>query len=350
MVARFAFPMEEFKAWGAWAWTQVSIPAARRARQKFGSLRRHAGLCSVRTIVPIVIAIIAVGTATHVLTPAAVGVPEPLIDINDFVAAARRNVHAKDYAWLTKSQSATYEALSDRIEPPAGFHRALLPTQSFGDWLRHLPVADATARVRRANGKNAFPTDDARIAAAIQLQPNTNALGAAGMMVRLRAEHGWCAKSLDQAVFHFTSGQRMSWRAWANGVRALVGESGTHFEMTGIADDSRDSFCAWIETQLQFTSCASLLDDTRRVDDGTIAPGDVLLRGGRDAHVLIILDVAIDDAGRVAVLLGSGDTPASTFHVLQASTDSPWFFLSSHSIDTGPYGRFDLDQLRRWAR
>ena len=142
----------------------------------------------------------------------------------------------------------------------------------------------------------------------------------------------------------------MSWRAWSSGVRALVGDAGPHFEMTGIADDSRDSFCAWIETQLQFTSCASLLDDTRRVEDGTIAAGDVLLREGRDAHVLMVLDVAIDPGGRVAVLLGSGHTPASTFHVMRAPTGSPWFLLSSRSIETNSQGAFHLDQLRRWAR
>jgi hypothetical protein len=313
------------------------------------SLRRDAGLCSVRAIVPIVIALLAVGTATHVLTPAAVGVPEPVINIEDFVAAARRNAHAKDYAWLTHAQSATFEALSDRIPTTDGYQRVMLPSKSFGDWLRHLPVATATEDVVFANGKTFFAAGDESFATAIHLQPHTNALGAAGMMIRLRAEHGWSTKSLDRTTFHFATGQRMSWRAWASGVRALVGDDGPHFEMTGIADDSRDSFCAWIETQLQFTSCVSLLDDTRCVDDGTISPGDVLLRGGRDAHVVIVLDVATDAAGRVAIMLGSGNTPASTFHVMRAPSGSPWFELSSRSIETGSQGRFELDQLRRWA-
>lgn len=349
MVARFAFPSEEIKVWGIWAWRCGALPTARRTRDKLRGLGIGAKACSLRTLVPLAIAIIAVCTATQALTPVAVGVLEPRIDIDDFVAAARRNVHAKDYAWLSKAEAATYEALSDRVAPPDGFDRILLPSGSFGDWLRHLPVADASIGVHRANGRELMGADDPGLAATICLQPHTNALGAAGVMIRLRAEHGWCAKSLEQIAFHFTSGQRMSWLAWANGVRALSGESGPHFEMTGIDDDSRDSFCAWIETQLQFTSCASLLDDTRAVDDGTIAPGDLLLRGGRDAHVLIVLDVAVDASGRVAVLLGTGHTPAATFHVLRSPSGSPWFILGSSAIETQRNGAFNLSQLRRWA-
>ncbi|MCB9852611.1 MAG: hypothetical protein H6819_05910 [Phycisphaerales bacterium] len=351
MVVRFAFPTEEFRAWGQWAWHRAALPTARRARQKAVGLRQNVKACSVRGLVPLAIAIIAVCTATHALTPVAVGVPEPRIDVADFVAAARRSIHAKNYAWLTTKQRETFEALSDRIAVPVGYERVILPAGSFGEWLRNLPAGESLAPVLRANGRTTLiPADDPNLAVTIQLQPHTNALGAAGMMVRLRAEHCWGTKSLERSAFHFTSGQRLSWRAWANGVRALAGESGPRFEMTGMVDDSRDSFCAWIETQLQFTSCESLLDDTRKVDDGTIAPGDLLLRGGRDAHVLIVLDAAVDGAGRVAVLLGSGSSPAGTFHVLRASYDSPWFVLTSPTIDTGIHGRFDLDHLRRWAR
>lgn len=349
MVVRFAFPSEDFRAWGRWAWQHAAIPAIRRTREKLHKLRADIRACSARALVPLAIALIAICTATHALTPIAVGVPEPSIDIKDFVDAARRNIHARDYAWLTKSQRSEYEALADRIAPPDGFDRVLLPAGSFGDWLRHLPVEPAGAKVRQANGRTLLQPDDPNLAVAISLQPHTNALGAAGMMVRLRAEHGWCAKTLDTTAFHFTSGQRMSWRAWASGVRALSGESGPHFEITGIADDSRDSFCAWIETQLQFTSCASLLDDTRVVEDGTISPGDVFLREGRDAHALLVLDVATDSQGRVAILLGSGATPAATFHVVRSPDGFAWFTLDRRTIDAGVHGHFSLDQLRRWA-
>lgn len=349
MIVRFAFPSEDFRAWAIWVWREAVIPSARRARTKLASLAQDARACSIKALVPLAIAILAIGTATQALTPVAVGVPEPAIDIKDFVAAARRNIHAKDYAWLTKSQRASFEALADRVPVPAGFDRVLLPAGSFGDWLRNLPVDDASSVVRESDGKTLMSADDPNLAATICLQPHTHALGAAGMMVRLRAEHGWCSKTLDRASFHFTSGQRMSWRAWASGVRALTGDSGPHFELTGIADESRDSFCAWIETQLQFTSCASLLDDTRPVDDGTIAAGDLLLREGHDAHALIVLDVCTNPSGRVAVLLGSGNTPAATFHVLRAPSGSPWFVIDGPTIDAGIHGRFSLDQLRRWV-
>jgi hypothetical protein len=295
-------------------------------------------------------ALIAVASATHAISPAATHFVDPAIDINAFVRHSRLNAHAGDYAWLSASQRAVYEPLGDRIAPPDGFHRVMVPDGSFADWLRHLPVLPAGTPVQSAGGQDLVAGDAPELVAVVALKPNTEALGAAGMMVRLRAEYAWHANRLERLAFHFASGQQMSWQAWSGGVRVLNGVDGHRFEKTGVASDDRDSFCSWMETQLQFTSCASLLDDTRPICDGTIAPGDIFLSDRKTAHVMMVLDVAVAEAGDVAVLIGGGGTPARSFHVLSGGEDSPWIRLSRDGAESIRMGNrtFGLSELRRW--
>lgn len=350
MVARFALPTEEVVAWCRWAWRDVCIPTGDRTVQKGRDLRRSSRNCTLRAIVPVGMALIAVASATHALSPAATDTVEPKIDIGAFVRHSRLNAHAGDYAWLTRAQRTGYEPLGDRIAPPDGFRRVMVPDGSFADWLRYLPVLPVGAPVCAAGGRTLLAGDAPELAAVIALAPNTEALGSAGMMLRLRAEYAWHANRLERLAFHFETGQRMSWQAWASGIRALNGSDGVRFEKTGTESDDRESFCAWMETQLQFTSCASLLDDTRPIGDGTIATGDVFLVNGRKGHAMMVLDVAVSDDGDVAVLLGGGGTPARSLHVLNGDGVSPWIRLSKNSSESFRVGNhaMGLSDLRRW--
>lgn len=350
MVARFALPTEEVVAWCRWAWRDICIPTGDRTVQKGRDLRRSSRNCTLRAIVPVGMALIAVASATHALSPAATDSVPPTIDISAFVRHSRLNAHAGDYAWLSGTQRASYEPLSDRIAPPDGFRRVMVPDGSFADWLRHLPVLPVGTPVHSAGNRTLIAGDAPELAAVIALTPNTEALGAAGMMVRLRAEYAWHAKRLDRLAFHFETGQRMSWLAWASGVRALNGPDGIRFEKTGTTTDDRETFCAWMETQLQFTSCASLLDDTRPVRDGTIATGDLFLANEKKAHSMMVLDVAVSEDGDLAVLIGGGGTPARSLHILNGNDDSPWIRLSRNSVDSIRVGNctMRLSDLRRW--
>ncbi len=258
---------------------------------------------------------------------------------------------AGHYAWLSKSARRSYEPLARRIETPPGYTRVAVPARSFADWLRHLPVAPEEIPVTTARGEVVLAAKHPNLAAVVALQPHgRRLLNAANMMIRLRAEHGWTTGRLDGLAFHFTSGHRSGWQAWASGIRASVRGREVAFRRKAPADDSRDSFCCWLETVFRYATTYSLLDDTRPAEDQAVEPGDILLRRGRPGHALMVLDIATNDDGRVRVLLGQGGTPAQTFHVLRNDAGSAWFPITRDGkIDLGERGDFTLKNLRHWV-
>lgn len=256
----------------------------------------------------------------------------------------------RQYAWLSKRARASYQPLINRTAPPDGFTRATVPNSSFADWLRHLPVATEDRAVTNSKRQNVIPAGDARIAAVIDLQPGAgNLLLAPAMMVRLRAEYLWATKNLDTLAFHYTSGHEAKWTDWTAGQRPTVKGKLVTFQMERPQDDSRDSFCSYLETLFRYTTVYSLFHDTEKAADNTIAAGDMFVITGRAAHAVMVLDVAMNPAGRVKVLLGQGGNPAQTFHILRADDGCPWFSVSKSS-GVLLHGReaLRLKDMRHW--
>jgi hypothetical protein len=234
---------------------------------------------------------------------------------------------------------------------PAGFTRVETPVGSFADWLRHLPTAPAGEAVRTARSAVVLAADHPNLGAVIALRPRSGRLlDAVNMLIRLRAEHRWATENTAGLSFHFTSGDRVSWRGWAGGVRPVVSGRKVQFRRTAKPDAGRASFCRYLETVFRYASTHSLMDDTRAAEDRAVWAGDVFLRRGRPGHALMILDIATDGRGRVKVLLGEGGTPAQAFHVLRNDAGSAWFLITqTRPIDLGRRGVFTLKDLRHWA-
>ena len=297
------------------------------------------------------IAVVILSSASLVVSPASMQRRKPTVP-NISTSVEQRVDPALRYAWLSNGQRRAYESLSLRITPPAGYFRVEVPAGSFAHWLRHLPAAPEGTPVTTADRAIVLPADHPNLAVAIALQPHLRRLlCGSNMMLRLRAEYAWATGLTRTVAFHYTSGQLASWRAWSEGVRPVTEGRAVRFKKTGIIDDSRDSFCGYLETLFQYASSLSLLDDTRRVEDGTLAAGDILLHAGCDGHALMILDVATDSRGQVCVMLGEGGMPVQTFHVLRSDGGSPWFAITqSRVVDLGELGVFQLKHLRRWVR
>jgi len=179
------------------------------------------------------------------------------------------------------------------------------------------------------------------------------------MLVRLRAEYAWTSRSLSGLAFHYTSGHLSAWSEWAGGKRPVVRGKLVHFEESHAADDSRENFCGYLETLFRYTTVYSLLEDTRRNEDGTIAGGDIFVTtsppkarsagANRPGHAVMVLDVAMNEKGHLRILLGQGGNPAVSFHVPRSDEGSPWFAVSRSSGIT-LQGRtwFRLTDLRHW--
>ena len=334
-----------------WVWAEVGAPLAQTMRRRVDDLLTVIPALSFKGVGIVLIASLILTSASQVLSPAAL----QQVDVAPAVATAlvpTAGERAGAYAWLSRKQREQYIPLSQRIASPEGFSRVDVVAGSFAAWLRDLPVAAGGAPVMTSRSEIVVAGDDPTLAAVVMLQPHTRRLlSATNMMLRLRAEYAWSAGDLDSLGFHLACGHLSSWKAWTRGIRPLAAGRSVRFAKTGIQDDGRSNFCVYLETLFRFASSASLLDDTRPVRDATVAAGDVLLRIGRRAHAVMVLDIATDSRGRIRVLLGQGGRPAQTFHVLRDAGGSPWFVIGqSRLIRLGRYGTFGMNQLRRWVQ
>jgi Domain of unknown function (4846) len=84
----------------------------------------------------------------------------------------------------------------------------------------------------------------------------------------------------------------------------------------------------------------------------TIAPGDVLIKGGAPGHAMMVMDVAQNNAGQKVYLLAQSYMPAQDIHVVINPVNfntSPWYTVTANeSIITTPEWQFTTQQLKRW--
>ena len=86
-------------------------------------------------------------------------------------------------------------------------------------------------------------------------------------------------------------------------------------------------------------------------DEKMLSPGDVLISGWFPGHAVIVMDVAINNAGNKIFLLAQSYMPAQDIHVLNNPSDkklSPWYEVNEDRIIETPEYTFTKDELKRW--
>lgn len=214
------------------------------------------------------------------------------------------------YAW---PHAAGAESLEERFAPPPGAARVAVADDSFGAFLRRLPLLPRGAAVHLYDGARK-PRQDVHAAVVDLDVPPRDLQQCADAVMRLWAEYRW-ARRLPIA-FHPDPGRP----------RAL------RFDPR--ADDRR-AFSRWLVRVFAAAGSASLQAELRPVR-GPIAPGDVLIQGGYPGHAVLVLDAAVDAAGRRWLLLGQSYMPAQQFHVLRnPASASPWYDAAALASPAG---------------
>jgi hypothetical protein len=250
------------------------------------------------------------------------------------------------YRWLTAD--AHVERLNDRIPPPRGAHRVAVAGDSFGAWLRGLPVRAPGTPVRSFRGELLHDGNDRRIAAVVELDVGSRDLQqCADSIMRLDAEWRYAAGRGDEIAYPLGHHQQLAWKPWALGQRPVVGDD-DHVSWTRRArpDDSHAALRAYLDVVFIWAGTASLADATRPVPRAELRAGDFFIVGGHPGHAVLVLDVAEDDRGHRWALIGQGFMPAQDFHVLAHEGD-PWFSLDGDSVQTPFWPAFRWSALRR---
>ena len=110
------------------------------------------------------------------------------------------------------------------------------------------------------------------------------------------------------------------------------------------------AFAGWLDDVFSWAGTASLERDGKKVaSPSEMTAGDFfVLSGVPFGHAVLILDVAKDERGRTALLIGQSYMPAQSFQVL-ANGGSPWFIIEPGAavVETPFWRPFPMSSLRR---
>jgi hypothetical protein len=214
------------------------------------------------------------------------------------------------------------------IPLPAGYNRLVNDSGSFAAFLSDIGLKEQTT-VYLFNGKPKF-NQTAQYALLDIPVGNTDLQQCADAVMRLRAEYLFEKKQFEQLIF------------WDN--------ENTAYRFS--APFTREHFNKYLSKVFGMCGTASLskqLKPVHRFSD--IEPGDVLIRGGFPGHAVIVMDVAVNDAGKKIYLLAQSYMPAQDIHVLLnlINTDlSPWYEVNDEEIIKTPEYSFTRNELKRW--
>ncbi|HZO14824.1 MAG TPA: DUF4846 domain-containing protein [Polyangiaceae bacterium] len=270
--------------------------------------------------------------------------PQPVPAPTPTAVAASPRTRPQRYLWLNGSA----EPLAARIAPPKGFERVPLARDSFGAFLRELPLMAPGSPVKSHSGTVLRAADHPGVAAVVDLDVGERDLQqCADAVMRLHAEWLLSHDKSETIAYHVSSGKLMQWSRWAAGERPRVEDQRILLSMSARPDDSRRSFRSYLDFVFGYAGTGSLAKYSATVKRDHLAPGDFFVLPGNPGHTVLVLDLARDRRGRTVALLGQSFMPAQSFHVLRAP-DGIWFDLDVDAVKT-PFwpAPFPWSALRR---
>jgi hypothetical protein len=238
-------------------------------------------------------------------------------------------VDVKAYPWLsdrTCSAQALAGTVASRFAPPDGMERVRAEAGSFGRWLRGLPLRPK-GPVVDYRGRVVLAEDDPRIAAVAALDEGTADLQqCADSIMRLHAEWLWSTGSRTMS-YRAASKAPMPFERWLAGERPSAEGSALVWKPAASRADENDhgAFRKYLDAVFTWANTGALARDAAKIGLDDVRPGDFFVLAGSPGHAVLILDVASNDRGERALLLGQGYMPAQSFHVLRPAPDAVWF-------------------------
>lgn len=261
------------------------------------------------------------------------------------LAAFPAHANAK-YPWGDAHQMG--DTLSSRIAPPSGFERVAVAADSFGGWLRGLPLKSDGAPVRLFDGAEKARQDVH--AAVIDIDTGARDLQqCADAVMRLRAEWLFASGRQNEIGFNFTGGGRVTFERYAKGQRPDA--KGQRWTASARPDASYGAFRKYMDLVFAYAGTASLEKELKSVAAADVEIGDVFIKGGFPGHAVLVADVAVNALTKSKrMLLVQSFMPAQDIHVLKNLSNgdgSPWYAVPSGALVT-PEWTFAAGSLKRW--
>lgn len=222
------------------------------------------------------------------------------------------------------------------IPVPRGFARVSVADSSYASYLRALPLKERGAKLHLYNGVEA---KHQVLAAAVVDQPLLNKYEqCADVAIRLWAEYLWQNGRYDE--IRFTD----------------VHDSVLQYAVDSTRLDSlRHDFEEYLKEVFAWCNTLSMEKETTPRDFVEVEAGDILvhppLEGEDYGHAIVVVDVAKNAKGKVAIMCLEGNTPAREKHIVRNMRlwRNPWFVIDSNDSEIRFIkSRFHRGQLRHY--
>jgi len=242
------------------------------------------------------------------------------------------------------------KTISKRILTPEGFSRIKVNANSYGSYLRHLPLKEDGSKVKFYNGvlKPNFWVYSAVVDIDVG---ERNLQQCADAVMRLRGEYLYQNNRFDQIHFNFTNGFRVDYSEWMTGNRIVVEGNKSYWKKQTSASNSYSSFRKYMDIIFAYAGTLSLAKELKEVKLQDIQIGDVFIQGGSPGHAVIVVDLAADKSGNKIFLLAQSYMPAQDIHILKNPNDkniSPWYSIKFDGNLVTPEWTFKKTDLKRF--
>lgn len=242
------------------------------------------------------------------------------------------------------------KTIKERIKVPEGFERIKLPDDSFGEYLRNLPLKPHGSKVKYYNGL--VKLRDVHVAVIDMDVGKRDLMQCADSVIRLRAEYLYKKGYYDKIHFNFTNGFRADYKKWREGYRIKVEGNNTYWVKQEEFNDDYASFRKYLDMVFAYAGTLSLSKEMKRVSLEDLNIGDVFLEGGSPGHCVIVVDMAENrTTGERIFLLAQGYMPAQEIHILKNPENpegNPWYSVNFKGKLYTPEWVFTKDQLYRF--
>ena len=240
--------------------------------------------------------------------------------------------------------------VNERIRVPEGFERIETKKNSYGEYLRNLPVKPEGTKIKLYNGD---VTDKDVHVAVLDIDVGTRDLQqCADAVMRLRAEYLYGQELYNRIHFNFTNGFNADYLNWMNGKRIVIEGNKTYWvKKTGYSQDY-NSFRKYLDVVFAYAGTLSLSKEMKYVSIGDMQIGDVFLKGATPGHSVVILDMAENKkTGEKLFMIAQSYMPAQDIHILKNLENkelSPWYSVKFGEVLNTPEWEFEKGQLMRF--
>ncbi len=253
----------------------------------------------------------------------------------------------ENFPWTTSDKSVSF---IKNIPTPEGFTRVNYSENSFGDWLRNLPLKNKNKKVKYYNG-GTKPHDVHEAIINIDVG-NKDLQQCADAVMRLKAEYHYSRKEYEKIHFNYTSGDKVSFDDWRRGKKPIIkGNKVVFSSPSGSINNSYTNFKKYLIQIFSYAGTASLSKELKSIALKDIQAGDVFIQGGFPGHAVIVMDVAQNNNGDKIFMLAQSYMPAQDIHILKnnmSNNMSPWYSTSFENELNTPEWTFHRADLKRF--